>query len=117
MVLGYLKSRNLGGGSPSATHCDNKHNVMGICKLVSENWTYMVSISHKIAFGMLLMIGRVIFDKTQFWPKKWRFHVKTITKVAAKFSELVRDRTKIFFANKYLGLEVLEGGSSNCLDA
>ena len=28
MVLGYLKSRNLGGGSPSATHCDNKHNVI-----------------------------------------------------------------------------------------
>ena len=22
---------------------------MGICKLVSENWTYMVSISHMIA--------------------------------------------------------------------
>ena len=40
--------------------------LMGICKLVSENWTYMVSISHRIAFGMLLMIGRVIFDKTQF---------------------------------------------------
>ena len=38
---------------------------MGICELVSENWTYMVSMSHMMEFGMLLMIGRVILDKTQ----------------------------------------------------
>ena len=38
---------------------------LGFCKLVSKNWTYMVSMSHMMAFGMLLMIGRVILDKTQ----------------------------------------------------
>ena len=36
--------------------------------------------------------------------------------MAAKFSELIRDRTKIFFANKYLGLVILEGERSNCPD-
>ena len=85
---------------------------MEIRKLVSENWTFMCSISHMIVFGMLLMMGRIIFDKTQVWSKKWGFHFQTIQKVGAKFSELIRDRTKIFLANQYLGLEVLQGGSS-----
>ena len=58
--------QGIGGELPVSLKTCLESSIMGICKLVSENWTYMVSISHRIAFGMLLMIGRVIFDKTQF---------------------------------------------------
>ena len=31
-----------------------------------------------IAFGMLFMIGKVVFDKTQLWPKKLRFDLQIL---------------------------------------
>ena len=56
----------------------------------------MCSLSNMIAFRVLSMIGRVIFDETQLRSKKWRFHVQIIEKVGLKYSEVIRDRTNCF---------------------
>ena len=85
--------------------------LLGFCKLVSENWTYMCYTSHMMAFLMLFMIGEVVFDKTQVWSKKWRFYVQTYQILVLDFSELIRDNTNFSFGNEYLGLELVEGGN------
>ena len=82
-------------------------NIMEICKIVSENWTYIWYISYVMTFGMLYTLAKAIFRKTQLWAKKSRFYVQTLKILVLKFSELIRDTTKIFFANEYLGLELL----------
>ena len=92
--------------------CLNTFNYpMGICKLVSENWTKFCFIAHQMAFEKLSGMGKVIFLKSQFWRKIWWFYVRTNQKAGAKISELIRDMTKIIFANEYLGLEFFADGN------
>ena len=79
--------------------------TMEICKIVSENWTYMGYISHMISFWMLYTMVKTIFDKSQLWVRKSRFQVRTLKILVLKYSELVRDTIIICFANKYLGHE------------
>ena len=52
--------------------------LIGTLPISFRNWTYMCYISHMMAFGMLLMMGKVVFDKTQLWPKKSRFDVQIL---------------------------------------
>ena len=46
------------------------------------------------------MIGRVIFDKTWHWVKKFIFHDWTTKKLSLKISDLDQDKLKIIFGGE-----------------
>ena len=69
---------------------------MGFCKIDSDLWTIFLFYTQRLAFGMLCMIGLVIFDKTDHWPRKSIFHDQTTKQLSLKISELVQDNLKIF---------------------
>ena len=54
-----------------------------------------------IAFGMLCMIGQVIFDKAEHRSKKSLFYDQTTKKLSLKISEQVKDRLKIIIGGEY----------------
>ena len=64
-----------------------------------------------MAFKKLSGVGKVIFLKSQFWRIFELFYVRTNQKAGAKISELIRDMTKIIFANEYLGLVFFADGN------
>ena len=69
---------------------------MGFCKIDSDLWTFFLFYTHGIAFGVLCMMDKAIFDKTQHRLRKSIFYDQTTKKLSLKISELVQDKFKIF---------------------
>ena len=59
-------------------------------------WTFFLFYTHGIAFGVLCMMDKAIFDKTQHRLRKSIFYDQTTKKLSLKISELVQDKFKIF---------------------
>ena len=83
------------------------YNAMGKFKIVSENWTFGWFTSYLVVHLTLSMVVRVIFDKSEVWPRKSRFEFQNYQKLSLKISELGSDDSEIFFGGVYLDLEVL----------
>ena len=81
--------------------------TMGKFKIVSENWTFGWFTSYLVVHLTLSMVVRVIFDKSEVWPRKSRFEFQNYQKLSLKISELGSDDSEIFFGGVYLDLEVL----------
>ena len=52
----------------------------------------------------VLVLVRIVFDKTQAGPRKSIFSVKSYKNVALNHLELIRDNLKILFGDENLGL-------------
>ena len=90
--------------------------LLGFCKIDSDLWTFPVFYNPRIAFGMLCMIGQVIFDKTEHRSKKTLFYDQTTKKVSLKISEHVEDRLKISIGGEYLAFHLSADEKSDLLD-
>ena len=89
---------------------------MGFCKIDSDLLTFPVFYKQRVAFGMLCMIGQVIFDKTEHRSKNLYFMIRPPKKVSLKISEHVQDRLKINIGGKYLAFHLSADEKSDLLD-
>ena len=89
---------------------------MGFCKIDSDLLTFPVFYNQRIAFGILCMIGQVIFDKTEHLSKKSLFYDQTTKKLSLKISEKEEDRLKITIGGEYLAFHLSADEKSDLLD-
>ena len=75
-------------------------------------WTLRWFICHRTWFGILLLVGKVIFDQTQFWWRKFRIYVQSTEKLCAKLSELVNDNLKFLASHTLKSLGCINWYSS-----